>query len=732
MAKSDKTGPSKKAAEQRDDKTLLDPRARSDGTELVGRIIDGRYRIESRIAGDQFLELYRGTQIALDRPVIVKILLVGKAAVLKERFEREAKVLSKLDHPGIVHLIEFGVFEDIFPYLVRDYVEGRSISQIVREDGKIAPDKALPMLVQVCEALEHAHESGVIHRDLTPAKIIIDRNNRARITDFGVSRMLSDDETPVTATMPGASLGTPEYASPELASGKTVDRRSDLYSLGAIAYRMISGRLPYEGATHTEIFARRRDGKAPHLVEASGLPRDAARFCAIIDRLLAMDPVQRCSSAGWVAHAFKVSMGEQSLPEATEDATLFGDDGAAAKPSLRPASASAVKEAVRSADDPAEALASRTAVRQEETHDDAATQPNIDFKLGDARNPWEAPPADPGVGPPPPLPSLAPSPPVAPSLGPPTDPPKPTVSPTLTKWPSTFSGIDITAARSDWRLAWIRFVRKLTNYSEQIGLAPKLQRIAESGAGRKTAEAVSKVVSRVESWRIEERFLALGPVKRISATPFGRKIAASPPIAGWAKLPGRTRTALGLSATCVVLALAVITVAASWRSAPPPVVAEQIGGPKKTNLVIASEARNMIQSNQAAQAIEMLEPVVVSAVGYGDPVLHSALALAYVRGGREAESVQHFAITVQKDPNALHDEDVGALVALLALPKKDVERVIPILRDVGPRAITVLKDRSEDRSLNPADRKRAKDALNALGYKPPPAPEHRPRRASTK
>jgi hypothetical protein len=131
----------------------------------------------------------------------------------------------------------------------------------------------------------------------------------------------------------------------------------------------------------------------------------------------------------------------------------------------------------------------------------------------------------------------------------------------------------------------------------------------------------------------------------------------------------------------------------------------------------------------------MLDPVVVSADGYGDPVLHSALALAYVRDARGAEAMQHFALVAQKDPDALQEEDVAALIQLLALPKKDADRVIPILKDIGPRAITMLKERSEDKSVPGPERKRAREALIALGQKPRPAdgqgkPEPRLRRAA--
>lgn len=211
---------------------------------MVGATIEGRYHIAERVGAGGMGTVYRATQLNVRRDVAVKII---NAVALQNpetvrRFENEAHIISQLRHPNTLKLIDFGKLEDGRPYLVTEFLNGVSLEAVLR-DGPRPSDWMLRVLRQVCDSLAEAHEKGIIHRDLKPENIFIEEvggDAIVRVLDFGIAKLGRGSQT---AT--GTVFGTPSYMSPEQAQGRGADPRSDLYSLGIIAYKCISGRTPF-------------------------------------------------------------------------------------------------------------------------------------------------------------------------------------------------------------------------------------------------------------------------------------------------------------------------------------------------------------------------------------------------------------------------------------------------------------------------------------------------------
>ena len=209
---------------------------------LVGSQL-GKYEIQAEIGRGGMGTVYRGYDRQLDRHVAVKVLaphlLWEKAFV--ERFLREARAAARLKHPNIVTIHDVGQAGGWY-YFVMAYLEGQTLTQHVRQRGPLQPDEASAILRPLADALDYAHQRGLVHRDVKPDNIIVDREGRVTLTDFGIAR--AAQETRLTTT--GAVVGTPEYMSPEQAKGLAVSARSDQYSLAVVAYEMLSGQVPFE------------------------------------------------------------------------------------------------------------------------------------------------------------------------------------------------------------------------------------------------------------------------------------------------------------------------------------------------------------------------------------------------------------------------------------------------------------------------------------------------------
>jgi len=270
---------------------------------LTGQILDGRYRIEDIVGQGGMGVVYRATHIHIDAPVAIKVLnhaLVSNKSAI-ERFRREAKAAGRFNHPNAVQVTDFGVANEDTVYLVMELVEGKSLRELLREKSPFEVGRAVNLMTQVCSAVDAAHESGVIHRDLKPDNIIV-RNVEAveevKVLDFGIAKLKQREGMVgnfVTLTEAGAILGTPSYMSPEQCHGHELDTHSDIYSLGVITYEMLCGQPPFDGDTAAEIIAKHlRDEPDPL---RSLRPELLPALDQTVLRALSKDPLLRQRSA---------------------------------------------------------------------------------------------------------------------------------------------------------------------------------------------------------------------------------------------------------------------------------------------------------------------------------------------------------------------------------------------------------------------------------------------------
>ncbi len=253
---------------------------------------------------------------ALDRMVAIKVLHADKAtdAEARERFRREARSAAKLTHPNIVPLLTFGDVDGDL-YFVMGYVEGETLAARLERVGRISPDEARTRLAELADALDYAHKAGIVHRDLKPENILLDAaTGRAMLTDFGIARDLGREGS-LTST--GLIVGTPHYMSPEQASGdRAIDGRSDIYSLGVIAYRMVSGTLPFGGANVRDVIAQHLTASPAPLPEA--VSESSPALSAAIERALAKTPSERWATAAELRDTLRADGDEEMLPDDLE------------------------------------------------------------------------------------------------------------------------------------------------------------------------------------------------------------------------------------------------------------------------------------------------------------------------------------------------------------------------------------------------------------------------------
>ncbi len=229
----------------------------------------------------------------LDRPVAVKVLFPQFAAEpsFVERFRREAQAAANLNHPSIVAVYDWGEHDDTY-FIVMEYVEGRSLAEVIRAEGPLHPDRAAEISTDVAAALGFAHRNGTVHRDVKPGNILITPNGQVKVTDFGIARAFGGGDE---LTQTGSVMGTATYFSPEQAQGKNVDPRSDLYSLGIVLFEMVAGRPPFTGESPVAIAYKHVQEAPPRPTSIN--PSIPKSLEAVIARLLAKNPAQRYASA---------------------------------------------------------------------------------------------------------------------------------------------------------------------------------------------------------------------------------------------------------------------------------------------------------------------------------------------------------------------------------------------------------------------------------------------------
>jgi serine/threonine-protein kinase len=289
-------------------------------------IIDGRYKVISRVGSGGMADVYLAEDQLLGRQVAVKLLHhhFAEDQEFVERFRREASSAAGLSHQNIVGIFDRGEWQDTY-YIAMEYVAGRSLKTIVREQGALDPSLAIDIVVQILRAARFAHRRGVIHRDLKPHNVIIDEEGRARVTDFGIARAGASD-----MTLTGSIMGTAQYLSPEQAQGHIVSGASDLYSIGVILYELLTGVVPFEGDTAVAIAFKQVAAQPRPPSEVN--PALPPALDAVVLRALAKDPAQRYADADEFIAALQRE--RQALPASAGAAVLTagasGEEGWAA------------------------------------------------------------------------------------------------------------------------------------------------------------------------------------------------------------------------------------------------------------------------------------------------------------------------------------------------------------------------------------------------------------------
>ena len=253
------------------------------------QVFGDRYEVQGRIGVGGMAEVWRGHDRTLNRTVAIKTLLpqFARDASFVDRFRREAQAAARLNHPGIVSVYDSGTDGET-PYIVMQFIEGRTLADYLASGKTIPPMKAAQVAKEIAEALAAAHAEGVIHRDIKPANVMVTRDGKVLVMDFGIARLISGPET---APQTSAVLGTASYLSPEQAQGQSVDARTDIYALGVVLYEMLTGRPPFTGDSPMAIAYKQVNAtpEAPSSVNPDVPPE----LDAVVMRALSKNPANR-------------------------------------------------------------------------------------------------------------------------------------------------------------------------------------------------------------------------------------------------------------------------------------------------------------------------------------------------------------------------------------------------------------------------------------------------------
>ena len=277
---------------------------------IIGHLLSDRYRIKSRIGGGGMANVYLGYDIILKRDVAIKVLRPEFAndPEFIERFDREAQAATSLSHPNIVSIYDVGE-EDNILYIVMEYVDGPTLKEYVMKNGPLQVEEALDIMEQLTSAIQHAHETGLIHRDIKPQNVLIDRNGKVKITDFGIAVALS--ATALTQT--NSVLGSVHYLSPEQARGGKATKLSDIYSLGIVFYELLTGQLPFTGQSPVSIALKHLQDDTPSVRKLNpSIPQSVEN---IILQSTAKDPFYRYSSVAEMQDAIVVALNPEKRNE---------------------------------------------------------------------------------------------------------------------------------------------------------------------------------------------------------------------------------------------------------------------------------------------------------------------------------------------------------------------------------------------------------------------------------
>jgi eukaryotic-like serine/threonine-protein kinase len=292
-------------------------------------VVDERYKVLNRIGSGGMADVYCAEDLQLGRRVALKLLYrrFAEDEEFVERFRREASSAAGLQHPNVVAVFDRGEFDDTY-YIAMEYLEGRSLKQIVRQEGALDPDRAIDLVIQILKAARFAHRRGIVHRDIKPHNVIVDDEGRAKVTDFGIARAGASDMTET-----GSIMGTAQYLSPEQAQGHPVDARADLYSIGVVLYELLTGRVPFDAESAVTI-ALKQVSEEP-VPPTHYNPAVSDQLEDVVMRALQKDPALRFTDAEEFIVALEQARG---IPPGTGEYTRIAPT-TGAYPGLAPVAA---------------------------------------------------------------------------------------------------------------------------------------------------------------------------------------------------------------------------------------------------------------------------------------------------------------------------------------------------------------------------------------------------------
>ncbi|MFL5898165.1 MAG: protein kinase domain-containing protein [Solirubrobacterales bacterium] len=262
-------------------------------SQMIGTVLSGRYKLEAKLGSGGMSTVYLARDTTLDRQVAVKVMHreMSEQADQLQRFRQEARAVAKLSHPNVVAVIDAGE-DGGHPYIVFEYVEGETLKQRIARVGALDAQEALAYAIEIARGLTVAHARRMVHRDIKPQNVLIDAEGRAKLTDFGISRLLEQDG--MTAT--GRVLGTTDYVAPEQAMGHPVDQRSDVYSLGVVLYEMLVGQVPFSADSQVGVAMKHVNEELPDVQQRR--PELSAAAAMVVERATAKDPAERYQQVG--------------------------------------------------------------------------------------------------------------------------------------------------------------------------------------------------------------------------------------------------------------------------------------------------------------------------------------------------------------------------------------------------------------------------------------------------